>query len=622
MNRSVRFIPPFTLPARILFLALCFGCVLKSVAQEQLIPLRSNPALHATAPSARMRTMVDTLLLPFIDDFSREGCYPQPDRWVDSFAFVNTNYPDDPVTIGVATLDGLDAEGNPYNINAGQSDVADYLTSLPIDLSANPNDTMIWLSFFYQPQGLGDAPEEGDSLIVEFRSRTGLWLHKWSVTGREDTVFQRVNIRVQGVDFLYRGFQFRFKNYATINGNRDHWNIDYVILKTNTVANDSIRDNGFIRPRYSLLTEYESMPYTHYKSLASPLSAMVSDINDSIRNINYGPTSFIYTSTVSDASGNNLFSSSPSSLSGGSNSIIPFNTSLSGFSYPSTSADKAEFLMKNYVTITGTQSNLYNDTVKYHQVFDNYYAYDDGSAEIGYGITGNTGVKMAYEFDIKKADTLRAIDIYFNPTGVNISTQLFQLTVWDQVDVPTNSDHVLYREINQRPFNIDSINGFARYVLDTPQAITPGSIWIGFIQNNASLLIGLGLDRNTDRHQHMFYQVDGYWYASGVQGSWMMRPVFGAPITGPIGIAEVNVDRLSFGVYPQPASESITITGLHDLSSKHYSYRLLDIQGKAVQSGHVEQKISVENLSDGVYVLEVTDTKSFYSGTRRVVIAR
>ena len=616
VNRSV-----FLKATMLVMLAFVYSLGL--LAQEQTFPLQSNPALkHPHATSSYRTSAIDTMNLPFIDDFSREGVYPSSDRWVDSFAFINQSFPDNPITIGVATMDGLDPDGNPYNINSGQSDVADYLTSLPIDLSANSNDTSIWLSFFYQPQGLGDAPESGDSLLVEFRTVAGIWLHKWSVPGREDTSFQRVNIRVSGPEYLYRGFQFRFKNYATINGNRDHWNIDYVILKSNTVANDSIRDNGFIRPRYSLLNEYESMPYSHYKSLSTPISEMVASITDSIRDINYGPTSFIYTSKIIDETGNTLLSSPPSSLSGTSNSIVTFNTSLNGFSYPSTAASRAEFLMKNYVTITGSQSNLYNDTVKYHQVFDNYYAYDDGSAEVGYGVTGNSGVKFAYKFDIKKADTLRALDIYFNPTGVDVSTELFQLTVWDQLSVSGNTDHVVYREINQRPYNIDSTNGFARYILDTALAVDAGPIWVGFIQNDPSLLIGVGLDRNTDNHQNMFYQVDGYWYASSIQGSWMLRPVFGDPITGPIGVSEISRITLPFDLYPQPAQDRIIVSGINGSSSTTYDYLIRHFTGAEIRKGTYNGEISTTDLASGVYLLTITDVRNGTSGTKLMMIQR
>jgi len=86
--------------------------------------------------------------------------------------------------------------------------------------------------FLYQPGGLGDEPESPDSLGLEFKDSLNEWHHIWSVPGRPDTAFQRVNFHVNDTNYLYAGFQFRFYNYATVNGNRDHWNLDYVILKT------------------------------------------------------------------------------------------------------------------------------------------------------------------------------------------------------------------------------------------------------------------------------------------------------------------------------------------------------------------------------------------------------
>ena len=610
---------------RTLLVCLLQTAFLAVSGQEVLFPLTGNTVLKSQYRNSAQRQLrqaaADTLLLPFIDDFSREGVYPQQDHWVDSFAFINSSFPDNPVTIGVATLDGVNAEGNPYDPSSGISAVADYLTSRPIDLSNHQNDTTIWLSFFYQPQGLGDAPETGDSLIVEFRDVNGDWLHQWSVPGRSDTSFLRANLRVIDTDFLYNAFQFRFKNYATVNGNRDHWNIDYVIMRSNTFSNDSIRDNGFVRPRYSLLTEYESMPYSHYKALTSPATSMVTSISDSIRDINYGPTSFIYTSTIKNEGGATLFSSAPSSLSGNSNTVTAFNSSLNGFTYPSTTAERAEFYMKNYVTITGSQSNLYNDTVKYTQVFDDFYSYDDGTAEIGYGITGNTGVKFAYRFDIKKADTLRAVDIYFNPTGVNVSTSLFQLCVWDQVTAPGFTDNILYRQINQRPRNIDSLNGFARYLFDTLLVLQPGPIWIGFIQNNPALLIGMGLDRNTDHHQQMSYGVDGYWYPSSIQGSWMMRPVFGDTISGPIGVSEIEA-ALPFTVFPQPANSYLRIQLNDRTPISGMSYEIYSTTGQLMQEGDVRTTLNTERLPAGSYLLRLYDKAGRRSGEQRIIIQR
>ncbi|MFM8432004.1 MAG: T9SS type A sorting domain-containing protein [Bacteroidota bacterium] len=595
---------------------------LESYGQEQVFPLSTNQALKATyihTTDNNLRTTSQTVNLPFIDDFSREGVYPQTDLWIDSNVFVNSSYPDNPLTIGVATFDGLDKRGNPYNINAVQSQIADYLTSTTIDLSPFFNDTSVWLSFFYQPQGLGDAPENGDSLVLQFLDNAGIWNHIWSVPGRADTVFQRVSIRVSRPTFKHSGFRFRFYNYATVNGNRDHWHLDYITLKANSTLNDPIRDNGFIRLQYSLLKDFESMPYEHYKSLPSQSAELKTAFKDSIRNIDYGQTSFTYVATIKDEFGNTLLSSIPSTLSGSSNTIVPFSTSIGNFTFPVTSASKAEYLMKNFVSITGVQSNLNNDTVRYRQTFDNYYAYDDGSAEVGYGVTGNAGVKMAYHFDVKKPDTLRGIDIYFNPTGVNVASTLIQLCLWDQVSVPSNSDNLVYRQINQRPKNIDSINGFARYLFDTLLVVQPGPVWIGFIQNNPAILIGLGLDKNIDRHEHMFYQVDGFWDSSSVQGSWMMRPLFGDTLgTGVIGIDE-PVQQIPFSISPQPADQLIQVITKDE---RLLEYEIYSLQGSLISTGRLETVIPTSNLPQGSYLLRITNPDKTESGSRVIVIQR
>src|SRR6185295_11108730 len=76
--------------------------------------------------------------------------------------------------------------------------------------------------------------------------------------------FRRVNIHITNATFKYNAFQFRFLNYATLNGNRDHWNIDYVWLDYRRYENDSLEDISFVYPIKSYLNEYSSMPYSHY----------------------------------------------------------------------------------------------------------------------------------------------------------------------------------------------------------------------------------------------------------------------------------------------------------------------------------------------------------------------
>ena len=41
-------------------------------------------------------------------------------------------------------------------------------------------------------------------------------------------------------NYLVDSFQFRFRNYATLSGNLDHWHIDYIRLSTHRHIHDTI----------------------------------------------------------------------------------------------------------------------------------------------------------------------------------------------------------------------------------------------------------------------------------------------------------------------------------------------------------------------------------------------
>ena len=73
--------------------------------------------------------------------------------------------PFEPLNIGVATLDALDAFGNPRNIvSSSAHGAADYLTSKPLDASGY---TQLYFSFYFQPEGIGNAPEGNDILELD-----------------------------------------------------------------------------------------------------------------------------------------------------------------------------------------------------------------------------------------------------------------------------------------------------------------------------------------------------------------------------------------------------------------------------------------------------------------------
>ena len=87
------------------------------------------------------------ITLPFIDDFSYPFNQPDNNLWDSSSIFINRSYPVNPPTIGVATFDGLNAEGLAYSIDlSNPQGEADILLSKEIDLS---NVNSAYFLFYY-----------------------------------------------------------------------------------------------------------------------------------------------------------------------------------------------------------------------------------------------------------------------------------------------------------------------------------------------------------------------------------------------------------------------------------------------------------------------------------------
>ena len=102
-----------------------------------------------------------------IDDFSHSDMYPDSTKWTDNNVLVNDGFPLCPPNRNGATFDVLDANGKVYSYAISNAFVAEYLTSARIRLDSimepepralTPADS-IYLSFYYQPQGNGNAPE-------------------------------------------------------------------------------------------------------------------------------------------------------------------------------------------------------------------------------------------------------------------------------------------------------------------------------------------------------------------------------------------------------------------------------------------------------------------------------
>ncbi|OFY76469.1 MAG: hypothetical protein A2265_07020, partial [Bacteroidetes bacterium RIFOXYA12_FULL_33_9] len=393
-------------------------------------------------------SVYDTLELPFFDDFSKNMVYPDTANWTDNFAYINQTLADNPPSFGVATLDAINGDGSIYEQANTTSFIADFLTSKPINLLIpTPLDTGVFFSFMYQPQGLSDSPEPIDSLVLEFYSPLDQeWHYAWRAAGTTNHGFKKVLIQIQDSIYLQNGFRFRFKNYASLSsntdylgrrGNVDYWHIDWIYLnKFRSEADTFLNDAAFRKPLSSLLSDYEAVPWKHFyvdtaifngTTLTSTFTNHYSEevyisLFHDIKNLANGDETYL--STVG------LIPDFLPNVTITKENVIPYNP------FPLNYNDSAVFLVRSYLdkdTVSATQMYRYNDTLNYYQKFYNYYAYDDGSAEAGFGMDGQQteNAKAAVKFRAHKQDTLQAIQAYFNQTLNSESKVYVLITVWD-----------------------------------------------------------------------------------------------------------------------------------------------------------------------------------------------
>ncbi|MBI4946060.1 MAG: T9SS type A sorting domain-containing protein [Bacteroidetes bacterium] len=622
---------------RVFSFAFCLSSFTFCFAQEVVTVLTSNPILarkyneHIISKNPYLLSATfDTLNLPFLDDFSKEGVYPDNALWLDKDAFINRSYPIAPPTLGVATLDGVGPSGQPYNIHSGANSSlpADSLTSKPIHLNFLPSDS-VYFSFFWQAQGRGNFPNISDSLLLQFKDPSITndliaWTTVWYKTGYTtivtDTVFHLVMVPIKNTSFLKNGFQFRFRNWATISGNVDHWHIDYVFLDKNRSAGDTIFDDvAFVYNPSSLLKNYTAMPWEQYQpsEMKTNLSFFIRNNDTAVRNISFVDTIF------------NSAGGIESSYYGGNENVYPFikskyccplsplfpnppiSSTPAGYTFPTLTQDTS-FLLECVINTT-PDKDRWNDTLRYRQKFYDYYAYDDGTVEGGYGLNV-LGGKIAYKFTLNSTDTLVAVQMLFNWMASNVTTQRFRITLWsDAGGVPGN---MIYQDSSVTPeFNYTAhsdwgnlTNDFHTYMLTSPKTLS-GTFYVGWQQFTAETL-NVGFDKNINSNNKMFYNVGSGWTPSVVPGSWMIRPVF-RNTAAIAAVANNEVVLPQFNVFPNPTNGQFTVHCPQFTIGNNYNLDIYNMMGEIVFRQTVNRQQETINLDDpnGIYFLLITDGK-------------
>lgn len=556
---------------------------------------------------------------PYVQDSARIFFQPVNDPqkiWLDSYAYHNYRFALNPRSLGVVTFDGLDESGYPYEIGTSMTNYADKLTSKPIDLQSYNGSDSLYFSFLYQPEGLGDIPESGDSLIVEFYApELQEWNRVWGVQGDTVYPFRAAHILVDNANYLKKGFQFRFRNYGSLAGGLDHFHIDYVHLRTLSAYDDTLfKDFAFVYPLNSLLDTYTSVPWDHYKESTN------SKMTDSllIKLHNGSPTAENYQ--------NGQISISYGGLIEGNFVLQGFNLAESNINYnPRTTHTSFNDCSNGYEfdrTKPGIQQSFevrasasaqfpnftLNDSTLFYQEFYNYYSYDDGSAEAAFGPTG-TQARLAIEYNGYQADSLIGINIHFVPSVTDVSSNIFLLTVWnDNNGVP---GAVIYEDdvfFPRNPQYGDDENIFITYYFkDTMKVAVGTKFHVGWRQLDA-VRLNAGLDRNIDNSSKIRYSVDGgfTWLTSPFPGSAMIRPIFSTALDTTLAQTTI-VEEKEITLYPNPTSDVVYF--MENKEFVNYDFILFNSLGQFIESKH-SSEVELGHLNRGIYFIQFPKNSS------------
>lgn len=450
----------------------------------------------------------------------------------------------------------------------------------------------------------------------EVWSSYGCSLDSWLAQNPLD-YFKQVLIPITDEQYLRNNFQFRFRNYASLDldswsgnnivgwaSNCDQWNIDYIRIDINRNAEDFYpSDVAFVSPTTSALSLYQSMPWHQYRTsdMAEKFHNQLSNISSETRNVGYQysvvkqPGDTVYQSTINYMNATPYYDS-------GLHTYVPHAEPAIGFDYPYDGADSALFRITHVFKMEGTSDeNRHNDTCVFEQKFYNYYAYDDGTAEAGYSLLStlsNPESYLAVQFTLAEPDSLRCVRMWFNSVINDENFGNFTLMVWD--DDNGRPGNVIYSLPAQLPAHAADYLNFVSYYPEEPIPVE-GTFYVGFLQTH-NIQLNLGFDQNNDARGHFFYNVANEWKESFYKGAPMIRPVVGKYFDY-TGIADHKTTEVR--LYPNPTTGMLYISTDEDLQNP--DYQIIDIYGRLLEQGRAEgNTIDLSRQKPGVYFIRMS----------------
>lgn len=624
-----------------------------SVIQSQIIETAPvyNTSLRAYAYKQSIsnplaRQIVDTLNLPFMDDFSYEGPRPRTENWIGHSAFVNNTLSNNPPSVGVATLDGLDHTGAPY----GSEGSSDTLTSCPFYLGSYTEADDVYLSFYYQAKGEGDRPELNDILILEFKDDGDNWNEAGRWQGISSDIpesfipeFSFFSLAISDT-LLYDGFQFRMRNLSSGKGQVDLWHVDYFRLTANLIPDINFNDIAFTEMPNTFLKSYESMPWKHFEGFESEETTdaytltffnhfpIDQDIVNRAINIKEVTTDVdvLNSNFLTNGIGNvedQIFDVVSNTLNTGDYNVL-LNNLQTQFTGSNNLVFETHFGFTLEENADAYPPRSENNIIFKRTVFDNYFAYDDGTAESNVKAQ-NQGTDIAVKFHANVADSIKAFQIHIPHVSVDASLQLFNFKIYLDLE-----SEPIYTANFQSPNYVDefeetdTLQGFTTYVLKdlsgepSPVAIPAGDFYIGWEQGSETdNPIPVGFDKNNpDVGVNNFYNGGTGWepFPSTLQGAILIRPVVGDEVLVSTSAEDLAAETF-FSIYPNPADEVLVFNTLNG-EDFDGGIEIFDVAGKKIMSSEYQEFIPVVDLENGIYFVQLTEWETSIRYTMKIVV--
>ncbi len=596
--------------------------------------------------------------LPFFDDFTQAGYFPDDSKWQKGNVFVNSGFPKMPVNYRAATLDLIDRHGKVYRNGSSNPFRADTLLSVRIRLDSLNNQKLtpadsLYLSFYYQPGGFGDDPERDDSLVLKFgygynetvydttiqdsvTVRKHAWRQMWAAEGQtyesfiaecdENQYFKKVMIPITDTCLFQEDFYIMFFNYGTLpttmypndRSNMDQWNVDFVYLdKDRSIEADTYPLVSFTNTSPTFLKRYRSMPYKHYAN--NPINEIENCFNMYLTNMDVNTHEVRYSCEVEDNNSDWSYSytSDPFYINQYPNvGVMKDSVVMGNFIYPyNLNVDTTSFTIRHYVDVVDEHSGeVAGDSIVVKQGFYNYFAYDDGTPEMGYGLVPND-TYFAAQFKVTQLDTVCGVQMLFNRTFNDANFNFFDIVVWK--DNNGKPGQVAYTLQNQRPIWDDSLlYAFSNYTFN--EVVKVNSTFYVGIRQQYPKSMNIGFDTSVDNHQYCFYDAGEGWKNTSFAGSLMIRPVMGSDAYF-LDVDENQEAKNELVLYPNPANDMVRIDGIDANSANEIV--IFDIAGRAVKHYQYCNELNVSDLQNGAYMLRVVMNDGS-SMTSKLLIAK